>query len=1193
MITLLRPTKYDILAPRGRRCVHRRSPSRLVFSATLFRLRPRLEWMEDRTLLSAITVTNTLDDGSVGSLRWAVEQANAGGGAETINFDPSLFNTPQTITLTQGQLELSDTTGTETITGPAAGLTVSGGGKSRVFQVDKGVTASISGVTITAGNGGSGGSGDGDGDGYFGGGLENYGTTTLTNCTITGNYAQKGGGLNNLGTATLNGCTISNNAVGGIYGDGGDGGGLQTFGGTLTLTNCTVSGNHAQDNGGGLYLNNLTTGGTTTLTNCTLSGNSAGSGGGVDNESGTATFGNTIVAENTATTGPDAYGAFTSRGNNLIGQTNGSSGWVGSDLTGTSAAPLDALLAPLGNYGGPTRTMALLPGSPAIDAGNNALIPAGVTTDQRGLPRIQSGHVDIGAFESSGFTLAYTSGSGQTAGAFAPLVVTLAANNPIEPVAGGLVTFTPPGSGGASAELTGNPATISAGGTASVTATSNGVAGSDTVSATANGALGAASFRLTNVALVSIAVSPADPELPEGLWEQFTATGTYADGSTADITPFVTWASATPSVATISGTGAASALALGTGAITASRAGVTSPADTLTVIAPISFVVSNTGDSGPGSLRQAILDSNAATGSTNTIDFNISGPGVQTIAPLSPLPTITNPVLIDGESQPGYSGTPLIELNGSQAGSGDGLLITAPNVTVRGLDINDFSQGAGIHLTGTGATGDWIDGNFLGTDPTGTLAAPNDYGVEIDGGASGNLIGSNGDGINDAAERNLISGNRNGGVWIHGQGTDGNAVAGNFIGTSVTGDVALNNGTVFYFRRPIQGGVVIDGGASGNRIGTDGNSVDDVGQRNVIEAGFAESAVIDGVAISGTGTDGNVVAGNFIGTDATGTIALAIPGCPSDGVAIEGGASGNWVGVNPTGGTAVADEGNVISGNVGVDGYFGFGVEISGSNGNVVAGNQIGTDLTGTRALGNTGGGVQIGQGASSNTIGGVAADAGNLIANNGGPGVGVGYDASDLCIGDQITGNRIFGNIGQAIDLGEDGVTDNGPSPRLGPNNLQNFPVFVMTADGQTEGWLGGSLPDTTFRIDFFASAAYGPGGSGEAQDYLGSLEVTTNASGQVSFAVPFTAPAVACPSYHGRSHPTPRATSSELTALRRGHFAGTVSGGVLRGGQPGRSLWRPSPGRRDRDRGSRGQTSRVNPVWGLELFLGLPTGR
>ena len=148
------------------------------------------------------------------------------------------------------------------------------------------------------------------------------------------------------------------------------------------------------------------------------------------------------------------------------------------------------------------------------------------------------------------------------------------------------------------------------------------------------------------------------------------------------------------------------------------------------------FLVSNTGDSGPGSLRQAILDSNDAVGATNTIDFDISGSGVQTIAPLSSLPAITNPVLIDGTSQPGYGGTPLIELSGSQAGSGDGLTITGADVTVRGLDINNFSQGAGIHITGTGATGDWIYGNFLGTDPTGTQAEPNDAGVEIDGGAT-------------------------------------------------------------------------------------------------------------------------------------------------------------------------------------------------------------------------------------------------------------------------------------------------------------------------------------------------------------------------------------------------------------------------------------------------------------------------
>ena len=101
-----------------------------------------------------------------------------------------MFSTPQTITLTGTQLELSDTTGTETITGPAAGVTVSGGGASRVFQVDAGVTASISGLTITGGNAATG----------NGGGLDNDGgTVTLTNCTVSGNSAVSdgGGGLYN------------------------------------------------------------------------------------------------------------------------------------------------------------------------------------------------------------------------------------------------------------------------------------------------------------------------------------------------------------------------------------------------------------------------------------------------------------------------------------------------------------------------------------------------------------------------------------------------------------------------------------------------------------------------------------------------------------------------------------------------------------------------------------------------------------------------------------------------------------------------------------------------------------------------------------------------------------------------------------------------------------------------------------
>jgi hypothetical protein len=557
------------------------------------------------------------------------------------------------------------------------------------------------------------------------------------------------------------------------------------------------------------------------------------------------------------------------------------------------------------------------------------------------------------------------------------------------------------------------------------------------------------------------------------------------------------------------------------------------------------FLVTTTGDSGPGSLRQAILDSNAATGGTNTINFQIPGPGVQVIAPTSPLPAITRAVLIDGLSQPGYAGTPLIELDGSQAGTADGLTITGPDVTVRGFDIGGFGQGAGIHITGAGATGDWVYGDFLGTDPTGTQAAPNNVGVEIDGGAANNLIGTNGDGVHDAAERNVISGNQFAGIWINGRGTDGNAIAGNFIGTSVTGDVALNNDTspgyaAYYGGNAIiGGGVLIEGGASENRIGTNGQGVDDAGQRNVI-AGSNN----DGIDIIGAGTADNLVADNFIGTDLSGKIPLGIAG---DGVFLADGASSNWVGVNPVGGAAVDDEWNVISGSTGYD-----GVQILESDNNVVAGDKIGTDATGAVPLGNSRDGVEI-DSSSGNMIGGTVAGAadiilgnggtgvvldtsshnrveGDFITDNGGPGVAVTRYPS---IGNQITANRIFGNTGQAIDLGNDGVTDNAAAPRSGPNNLQNFPVIVSTAEGQTEGWLGGSEPDSTYRIDVFASAGYGPGGAGEAQDYLGSLQEATNATGQVIFAVPFTAPA-GLPIITATAT-DPQGNTSEVSALRQ----------------------------------------------------------
>src|SRR5690348_9805442 len=193
------------------------------------RFRPVLLELEGRRLPSMFTVTSTNDNGGSGTLRSAVLQADSAGGSNTIAFDPTVFATPQSITLSGGELLL--TSGTITVNGPGAGLlTVNGNQFDRIFQVNAGVTASISGLTIT--NGGS----------TIGGGLYVQGNATLTNCTISGNSATDGGGLYSSGRLTLTGCTISGNTA--QYG-----GALWTRG-TATLTGCTISGNSSYMGGG-------------------------------------------------------------------------------------------------------------------------------------------------------------------------------------------------------------------------------------------------------------------------------------------------------------------------------------------------------------------------------------------------------------------------------------------------------------------------------------------------------------------------------------------------------------------------------------------------------------------------------------------------------------------------------------------------------------------------------------------------------------------------------------------------------------------------------------------------------------------------------------------------------------------------------------------------------------------------------
>jgi hypothetical protein len=634
----------------------------------------------------------------------------------------------------------------------------------------------------------------------------------------------------------------------------------------------------------------------------------------------------------------------------------------------------------------------------------------------------------------------------------------------------------------------------------------------------------------------------------------------------------------------------------------------TSTAPLFNTNAVATFTVTNTADSGPGSLRQALTDALDTPGSFPVnIAFNIpatdpnfngnAGEQVATIRLVSPLPKLRrSQVTIDGRSQTLFAGDtnllgPEIVLDGSQAGSTHGLEIAGDANRIVAVNIRNFS-GHGILING--GDDNVIEGSYLGTNATGSSSMGNAFnGVLITGAALRNRVGTDGDGFQDGLERNVISGNGFYGIEISGAGTDYNVIAGNYVGIDGLGGYALQNGIdgVRIFsgaqfnvigtdssdngfdgnernviggnmqrglrienahRNTVAGnyigtdatgtisipnfvhGVLLSAGASYNLVGTDGDGVADEQERNLLSGnigygirirdtnssynavagnyigldangtgllsntshgvylsdnasynrvgtdgdanGFDDaernvvSGNIDGIAI--VGSHYNAVAGNFIGTDYTGTMAL---GNGLSGIAVYSGSSNNRIGTDGNN-SADALERNVIA----AAGSFGIYMGSAGTTANTIFGNSIGTDVTGTKDFGVRNDGILLFGGATNILIGGSGGLA-NLIVNSHLAGINV---VNAGTVGNAIRGNQIYSNHGLGIDIGGNGVSPNDVNDvDSGPADFLNSPVFTAVLTATDLIVSGFARPGS--EIDLFV-AAPNPQGFGEGLTYL-----------------------------------------------------------------------------------------------------------
>ncbi len=466
------------------------------------------------------------------------------------------------------------------------------------------------------------------------------------------------------------------------------------------------------------------------------------------------------------------------------------------------------------------------------------------------------------------------------------------------------------------------------------------------------------------------------------------------------------------------------------------------------------------------SFRAALMESNARptwlADSLLRIHFDLAQNRPVTINLKSALPASRYPVYIDGFSQPnalpnsngfiqGINAQPVIEINGN---GNAGLVLNGGNSTVRGLILNR-QLGAALTIQ---SDSNQVEGCFLNVDYSGsTLLSGSNPGIQIIGGSFNRIGGTT------AAARNLILG----GVDIIGPNARDNVVQGNYIGTNAAGTAGLDTWG---------NGVSLSAGAQNNLIGGT-----EPAARNLISGNSR-----NGIELRDSTTTGNQILNNFIGTDPAGTQAVA-NGSP--GVTLSNGAHQNVIGK--------PDAGNVISGNSGG------GIWLDGAFQNTIQANWIGTDTTGTLDLGNQGPGLYMLGPVHSTTVGGANAGEGNVFAFNDDGGV--------VMLGNVKTGNRILGNRFYAndqrsgIDLGYDGHTWNDAGDTdTGPNDWQNAPELQSAVAGvlQVTGSLN-SLPNTTFRIEFFASDSCDPSGYGEGKTFLEARDVTTDAAGNAAFSL------------------------------------------------------------------------------------------